>query len=102
MHHLQPEVPSPPILPARGASGSPGLGFVDPVGRRDRAICGALDCYGLIQAWPRKAPAETGQDRLVHPDHLGELTARDVVGFEVMLELVHAWQFAQCARNGQA
>lgn len=89
-----------PIL--RRASGCPGLGFIDPVGRRDGTPCGALNGDCVVEARTSQASAESGKDRLINADKIGELAAPDVVRFEVMLELVHAAHFAQCARNGQA
>jgi hypothetical protein len=79
-----------------------GLGFVDPIGCGHRSIGGALNGNRLIQTWTSKAAAETGQNRLVHTDPLGKLAAGNVVGFEMVLKLVHALHFAQCAIWRQA
>lgn len=86
---LNPEVRVPPII--RVTSGRPCLGLgggvrqelIDPVGSRDRAIGGALNGNGLVQAWARQPPAKPGQNGLIDADQLGEVTPGDVLGFEV-------------------
>ncbi len=88
---------------ARGPwSGRPGLRFgrlgelefVNPERCRDRAASGALDGNGVIQTGPRKVAAEPGKDGLIHANLFGKRAPGNAVGVEVMLEFVHAGQFA--------